>query len=59
MSTMVMVMTAGVPSLAFETLLKMMLKVSFDSLVVSSFMTTVKLFDDSPGAKFRVPARPL
>lgn len=52
---MLTVVTDGVPRLPFATLLKVMLKDSFCSLVMSSVMKTAKLLDDSPGAKVIVP----
>lgn len=49
------VAVAGLPKRAFVGLLNKTLKVSFDSLTTSFVMNTLKLFDDSPGAKASVP----
>jgi hypothetical protein len=52
---MLTVALTGVPRRAFEALLNTTLNVSLDSLVASFVMNTLKLFDDSPGAKLSVP----
>jgi hypothetical protein len=46
---------AGLPRLAFDTLLNMRWNVSLVSNKLSLIMATLKFFDDSPGAKVSIP----
>lgn len=59
LSRMLTVATVGVPSVAFEALLRTMVNVSVDSFALSSIMTRLKLFAVSPGANVSVPAAAL
>jgi hypothetical protein len=53
---MLTVVRAALPRVAFDGLLNLMLNDSVGSLVASSFIKIVKLFDDSPAANVSVPA---
>ena len=55
LSTILTVVSAGLPRVALDELLKRILKVSVDSFVASFVRSTLKLFDDSPDAKVSVP----
>ena len=55
LSRIVTVVPAGLPRVALDALLRTMLNVSFDSLMLSSIMTMLKLFAVSPGANVSVP----
>lgn len=59
LSTIVTVVTLGLPMFAFDTPLNNRLKLSFPSLIVSLIIDMVMVFDDSPGAKVSVPANPV
>jgi len=52
---MLTVATAGLPTFAFAAFVKVTVNLSVDSLVVSSAIDRLRLFDDSPGANVNVP----
>ena len=54
-SRMLTVATAGLPRFAFTAFVNVTVNVSVDSLVVSSGIDRLRLFDDSPGANVNVP----